>query len=72
MKERMQPASRGELPRREMMQTPDEVAAMLRLKGLRRGIKRIARELGCSPMTVRHYVAQGGWLPYRGGGRLGR
>jgi transposase len=51
------------------MQTPDEVAAMLRLKGWGWGIKRIARELGCSHMTVRHYVAQGGWLPYRGGGR---
>ena len=51
------------------MQTPDEVAAMLRLKGLGWGIKRIARELGCSHTTVRHYVAQGGWLPYRGGGR---
>jgi len=65
----LQPHSRGELPRREVMQTPDEVAAMLRLKGLGWGIKRIARELGCSHMTVRHYVAQGGWLPYRGGGR---
>jgi transposase len=65
----VQPRSRGELPRREVMQTPDEVAAMLRLKGLGWGIKRIARELGCSHMTVRHYVAQGGWLPYRGGGR---
>jgi transposase len=51
------------------MQTPDEVAAMLRLKALGWGIKRIARELGCSHMTVRHYVAQGGWLPYRGRGR---
>ena len=64
----VQPLSRGELPRREGMQTPDEVAAMLRLKGLGWGIKRIAKELGCSHMTVRHYVAQGGWLPYRGGG----
>ncbi|HEX6784701.1 MAG TPA: IS21 family transposase [Sphingomicrobium sp.] len=69
MEERMQPLSRGELPRREVMQTPDEVAAMLRLKALGWGIKRIARELGCSHMTVRHYVTQGGWLPYRGGGR---
>jgi transposase len=51
------------------MQTPDEVAAMLRLKGLGWGIKRIARELGCSHMTVRRYVAQGGWLAYRGRGR---
>ena len=69
MEESLQPLSRGELPRGEVMQTPDEVAAMLRLKGLGWGIKRIARELGCSHMTVRHYVAQGGWLPYRGGDR---
>lgn len=51
------------------MQTPEEVAAMLRLKELGWGIKRIARELGCSHMTVRHYVARGGWAPYRGRGR---
>src|SRR5215472_10191329 len=69
MKESVQPVPRGELPWGEVMQTPDEVAAMLRLKGLGSGIKRIARELGCSHMTVRHYMAQGGWLPYRGGGR---
>jgi transposase len=69
MEGRMQPHSREELPRREVMQTPDEVAAMLRLKALGWGIKRIARELGCSHMTVRHYVAQGGWQPYRGRGR---
>src|SRR5512133_1338893 len=70
MEESMQPLSRGDLPRREVMQTPDGVAAMLRSKGLGWGIKRIAKELGCSHMTVRrHYVAQGGWLPYRGGRR---
>jgi len=34
MEESVQPASRGELPRREAMQTPEEVAAMLRLKAL--------------------------------------
>jgi transposase len=51
------------------MQTPEEVAAMLRLKALGWGIRRIAKELGCSHMTVRHYVAQGGWAPYRGSGR---
>src|ERR1700755_241529 len=66
MEEGMQPAPWGELPRREVMQTPDDVAAMLRLRSLGWGIKRIARELGCSHMTVRHYVAQGGWVPYRG------
>ena len=34
MAESVQPFPRGELPRREVMQTPDEVAAMLRLKAL--------------------------------------
>ena len=29
MKESVQPASRGELPRREVMQAPEEVAAMV-------------------------------------------
>jgi transposase len=69
MVESVQPHSRGDLPRREVMQTPEEVAAILRLKALGWGVKRIARELGCSHKTVRHYVAQGSWLPYRGGGR---
>jgi transposase len=69
MAESVQPLSRGELPRREVMQTPDEVSAMLRLKALGWGIRRISRELGCSHMTVRHYVALGGWLPHRGRGR---
>jgi len=69
MEEGMQPAPWGELPWREVMQTPDEVAAMLRLKSLGWGIKRIARELGCSHMTVRRYVSAGGWVPHRGVGR---
>ena len=69
MGESMQPHSRGELPRREVMQTPEEVAAMLRLKALGWGIRRIAKELGCSHMTVRRYVSEGGWVPYRGAGR---
>jgi len=51
------------------MRTPDEVAAMLRLKALGWGIKRIARELGCSHMTVRRYVAEGGYVAYRRRGR---
>ena len=50
----MQPASRGELPRREAMQTPEEVAAMLRLKALGWGVRRIAGELGCSHMITRY------------------
>ena len=56
----MQPVSRGELPRREAMQTPEEVAATLRLKALGWGVRRIAGELGCSHMTVRRYLAEGG------------
>src|SRR5215210_4612495 len=47
---------RAEVPRGDEMRTLDEVAAMLRLKALGWGIKRIARELGCSHMTVRRYV----------------
>src|SRR5215472_15248613 len=69
MEESVQPASRGELPRREAMQTPEEVAAMLRLKALGWGVRRIAGELGCSHMTVRRYLAEGGWVAYRGRGR---
>jgi transposase len=51
------------------MQTPDEVAAMLRLKALGWGVRRIAGELGCSHMTVRRYLAAGGWIAYHGRGR---
>src|SRR5438128_6718614 len=68
MEESVQPASRGELPRREAMQTPTEVAAMLRLKALGWGVRRIAGELGCSHMTVRRYLSEGGWVAYRGRG----
>src|SRR6187397_2489248 len=67
----MQPHSRVELPRREVMQTPEEVAAMLRLKELGWGVRRIARELGCSHMTVRRYVAVGGWAGEGGGSPVG-
>src|SRR3954451_23452690 len=45
------------------MKAPDEVAAMLRLKALGWGSKRIAAELGCARNTVRHWLAQGGWGP---------
>lgn len=69
MEESVQPASRGELPRREVMQAPEEVAAMLRLKALGWGVRRIASELGCSHMTVRRYLAAGCWLAHRGRGR---
>ena len=60
-----QSCPRAEVPRGDEMRTPDEVAAMLRLKALGWGIKRIARELGCSHMTVRRYLAEGGYVAYR-------
>src|SRR3954469_19051839 len=53
----------GDLRRGEM-RTPDEVAVMLRLKGLGWGARRIAIELGCSKNTVKRYLAAGGWLAY--------
>jgi transposase len=45
------------------MRTPDEVAAMVRLKALGWGAKRIAAELGCSRNTVRRWLQHGGWRP---------
>ena len=45
---------------------------MLRLKALGWGVRRIAGELGCSHMTVRRYLAEGGWVAYRGRGRRRR
>ncbi len=47
------------------MLEPEEVSAMLRLKELGWGAKRIARELGVSRNTVKDYIAVGGWTPYR-------
>jgi transposase len=49
--------------RRGEMKAPDEVSAMLRLKGLGWGSKRIAAELGCSRNTVRYWLAWGDWRP---------
>jgi transposase len=49
--------------RRELMKAPDEVSAMLRLKALGWGSRRIAAELGCSRNTVRHWLEQGDWRP---------
>jgi len=47
-------------PRGQVMKTPDDVAVMLRLKACGWGVKRIARQLGCSHHTVKSYVAAGG------------
>jgi transposase len=47
------------------MLAPDEVAAMVRLKSLGWGTRKIAEELGCSPTTVKRYVEAGGWVAFR-------
>ncbi len=62
---------RLEQPRRGLMRVPDEVASMLHLHRLGWGLRRIGREVGCSPMTVRRYVAADGWAPYRSPKRSG-
>src|SRR5512132_3905027 len=53
----------------ERMETPGDVAVMLRLAELGWGSKRIAGELGCSRTTVKRYLQRGGWASYRGRGR---
>ena len=52
-------------PRREAMLEPEEVSAILRLKELGWGAKRISRELGISRNTAKDYIATDGWTPYR-------
>ena len=54
------------------MQTPEDVQAMLKLASLGWGAKRISREMGCSRNTVRSYLRQGGWQPYRSPLRSGK
>jgi transposase len=51
--------------RREIVRTPDEVAAMLRLRALGWGTRRIAAEFGCSRNTVKRYLGLGGWAHCR-------
>ena len=51
--------------RGDAMRTPDEVAAILRLRALGWGERRIATALGCSRRAVRRYLAGGGWTQYR-------
>lgn len=47
--------------RRVEMKAPDDVSAMLRLKALGWGARRIAAELGCSRTTVRRWLREGVW-----------
>lgn len=54
-------AARDMEPRENVMKAPDEVSAMLKLKALGWGVKRIASELGCSKHTVKRWLSAGGW-----------
>jgi transposase len=47
------------------MVEPEAVSAMLKLKELGWGSKRIARELGVSRGTVKRYLEAGGWQPFK-------
>ena len=47
--------------RRDVMKAPDEVSAILRLKALGSGSKRIAAELWCPRNTVRRWLTEGDW-----------
>src|SRR6516165_3993494 len=60
-----QGSPRGNDPWGEAMLAPDEVAAMVRLRDLGWGTKRIAGGLGCSRNTVKRYLLAGGWLAIR-------
>jgi transposase len=71
MAEVMDGSPRLEQPRSEVMRVPDEVAAMLHLHRLGWSLRRIAREVGCSPMTVQRYIAAEGWVPFRSSPRSG-
>ena len=58
---------------RAQMRKSDEVEAMLQLRALGWGLRRIAKEFRCSKNTVRRYVAADGWMAYSrqaGGGKL--
>lgn len=73
MQEMVEQAPRSEwIEGRQAMQTPEDVQAMLKLASLGWGSKRISQELGCSRNTVRSYLRQGGWQPYRSPQRPGR
>jgi transposase len=60
-----QGSPRGFEPWGERMLAPDEVAAMVHLRKLGWGSKRIAGELGCSRNTVKRYLAVGNWVAIR-------
>ncbi|MGY3488192.1 hypothetical protein ACVW1C_006075 [Bradyrhizobium sp. USDA 4011] len=64
-RERMTEGSPWNDPRGQVMKTPDDVAEMMRLRACGWGVKRIARQLGCSHHTVKDYVPAGGVKPFK-------
>ncbi|MCP9802683.1 helix-turn-helix domain-containing protein, partial [Cyanobium sp. T1G-Tous] len=46
------------------LETPEDVQMILGLSAAGWVRRRIAKELGCSPETVRKYRRQGGWEAY--------
>lgn len=48
----------------QLVQQPEDVITLLALAKLGWGSKRIAREMGISRNTVRHYLRQKGWASY--------
>src|SRR3954464_5795163 len=64
-RERITESSAWNDPRGQVMKTPDDVAEMMRLRACGWGVKRIARQLGCSHHTVKDYVATGGVKPFK-------
>jgi transposase len=54
-----------DLTGRQVMQTPEDVAQMLRLERSGMGPKAIAVAMGCSKNTVKRYLRAGGWIPYK-------
>ena len=69
MREDLNLSPQREESRGEGMRTPDEVSAMIRLKALGWGSRRIAAELGCGRETVRRWLETGRWRGYRRPGR---
>jgi len=49
---------------KEKMESPDIIEKILYLSSEGWGKRRIAKELGISPNTVKRYRRQGKWLPY--------
>ena len=65
MTELSEVSARLEQLRGDRMRTPDEVAAMLRLRALGGGNGGSQRQLGFNRRTVRRYQAAEGWVGYR-------